>query len=96
MPRRKADTLTKSVQALLVERRAVGEKEKGLIRRLNKVLTKIGYEAVPTNAAGPAVRRRRRRRGLKPGRPRGRRARRVAIAGVLPRRRGRPPKIRTE
>jgi len=96
MPRRKADTLTKSVQALLVERRAVGEKEKGLIRRLNKVLTKIGYEAVPTNAAGPAVRRRRRRRGRKPGRPRGRRARRVAIAGVLPRRRGRPPKVRTE
>ncbi len=70
MPRRKADTLTKSVQALLVERRAVGEKEKGLIRRLNKVLIKIGYEAVPTNAAGPAVRRRRRRRGRKPGRPR--------------------------
>ncbi|MCH6546435.1 MAG: hypothetical protein IH796_10630 [Deltaproteobacteria bacterium] len=78
MPRRKADTLTKSVQGLLVERRAVGEKEKGLIRRLNKVLTKIGYEAVPTNAAGPAVRRRRRRRGRKPGRPPGRRARRVA------------------
>ncbi len=70
MPRRKADTLTKSVQGLLVERRAVGEKEKGLIRRLNKVLTKIGYEAVPTNAAGPAVRRRRRRLGRKPGRPR--------------------------
>ncbi len=42
MPKRKADTLNKSVQALLVERRAVGEKEKGLIRRLNKVLTKIG------------------------------------------------------
>jgi len=96
MPRRKADTLTKSVQALLVERRTVGEKEKGLIRRLNKVLTKIGYEAVPTNAAGPAVRRRRRRRGRKPGRPRGKRARRVAITGALPRRRGRPPKIRTE
>ena len=78
MPRRKADTLTKSVQGLLVERRAVGEKEKGLIRRLNKVLTQIGYEAAPTNAAGPAVRRRRRRRGRKPGRPPGRRARRVA------------------
>ncbi len=78
MPRRKADTLTKSVQALLVERRTVGEKEKGLIRRLNKVLTKIGFKAVPMDAAGPAVRRRRRRRGRKPGRPRGRRARRVA------------------
>ena len=78
MPRRKADSLTKSVQALLVERQAVGEKEKGLVRRLNIVLTKIGYEAVPTNAAGPAVRRRRRRRGRKPGRPPGRRARRVA------------------
>ncbi len=96
MPRRKADTLTKSVQALLVERQAVGEKEKGLISRLNKVLTKIGYEAVPTNAARSAVRRRRRRRGRKPGRPRGKRARRVAITGALPRRRGRPPKIRAE
>ena len=51
MPRGKADTLTKSVQALLVERPAVGEKENGLIRRLNKVLTKIGYEAVPTPGA---------------------------------------------
>ncbi len=78
MPRRKADTLTKSVQALLVERRAVGEKEKGLIRRLNKVMTKIGYKAVHMDNAGPAVRRRRRRRGRKPGRPRGKRARRVA------------------
>ncbi len=77
MPRRKAYTLTKSVQALLVERRAVGEKEKGLIRRLNKVLTKLGYEAVPTNVAGPAVRRRRRRRGRKPGRPRKLRSKRA-------------------
>ncbi len=77
MPKRKTDTLTKSVQALLVERRAVGEKEKGLIRRLNKVLTKIGYAVVPTNAAGPAVRRRRRRRGRRPGRPRKLRSKRA-------------------
>jgi hypothetical protein len=99
----KAVTIVKSVQSLLAEREAVEEKEKGLIKDLNTVLSKMGYEVVPLrNGAIGAPRRRgrppgrRRGPGRPPGRRRGRpRARRSGrpAGSSMPRRRGRPPKV---
>ncbi len=83
--------LFESVQAVLADKRASLVKEKGLIKTLNRVLTKIGYEAVPTDSIMRPVRRRGRRRGRKPGRPRKRRT--IFTANRRkPKRRGRPPK----
>ncbi len=62
--------LFESVQAVLDDKRASRVKEKGLIKTLNRVLAKIGYEAVPTDSIVRPVRRRGRRRGRTPGRPR--------------------------
>ena len=83
--------LFESVQAVLADKRASLVKEKGLIKTLNRVLTKIGYEAVPTDSIMRPVRRRGRRRGRKPGRPRKRRTIFTANRRKL-KRRGRPPK----
>jgi hypothetical protein len=43
MRRPKLGTLSKSFDALLVEKRSLVEKEQGLIAKLNKVLSQIGY-----------------------------------------------------
>jgi hypothetical protein len=43
MRRPKLGTLSKSFDALLIERRSLIEKEQGLIMKLNKVLSQIGY-----------------------------------------------------
>lgn len=73
MPDHKADALVKSVKALLAEREAVTAKERELVKTLNAVLNRMGYEVVPVSgqAVGPRGRRRRRvgrRPGRKPGR----------------------------
>ncbi len=83
--------LFKSVQAVLADKRALLVEEKGLIKTLNRVLAKIGYEAVPTDSIVRPVRRTGRRRGRKPGRPRKRRTTFTASRRGL-KRRGRPPK----
>ena len=83
--------LFKSVQAVLADKRALLVEEKGLIKTLNRVLAKIGYEAVPTDSIVRPVRRRGRRRGRKPGRPRKRQTTFTASRRGL-KRRGRPPK----
>ncbi len=83
--------LFKSVQAVLADKRALLVRQKGLIKTLNRVLAKIGYEAVPTDSIVRPVRRRGRRRGRKPGRPRKRRTIFTANRRKL-KRRGRPPK----
>jgi hypothetical protein len=86
----KADTIVRSVETLLAEKVAVQEKEKGLIKDLNGVLSRMGYEVVPVRDGRVGVKRRRRRKG--PGRPRGRRRGRPPLSGRR-RRRGRPPKV---
>lgn len=87
MPAPKADTLVKSVKALLAEREALTAKERELVKTVNTVLGKMGYQVVPlSGSAAPARGRRRRRAGRRPGRKPGRPARARA------RRRGRPPK----
>ncbi len=83
--------LFESVEALLADKRALLVKEKGLLKTLNRVLTKIGYEAVPTDSIVRPVRRRGRRPRRKPGRPRKRRTMLTANRRKL-KRRGRPPK----
>ncbi len=83
--------LFESVQAVLAEKRALLVRQKGLIETLNRVLSKIGYSAVPTDSIVRPVRRRGRRRGRKPGRPRKRRTTFTASRRGL-KRRGRPPK----
>lgn len=87
----KTEALAKIVKSLLAEQRRLVEKEKGLVRTLNNVLGKIGYELVKTDSNALPVRKRRRRRGRKPGRPRRRRTS-VAASAVKPKWRGRPLK----
>ncbi len=81
MPRPTADPLAKSVESLLSERRAVTAKERVLVHRLNRLLTKMGYEVVPRRD-GQVVRRRRRRRGRPP----------AMVQSPRRKRRGRPRK----
>ncbi len=83
--------LSESVQALLADKRALLVKGKGLIEALNRVLSKIGYSAVPTDSIVRPLRRRGRRRGRKPGWARKRRTIFTANRRKL-KRRGRPPK----
>ncbi len=83
--------LFESVQAVLADKRALLVRQKGLIKTLNRVLSKIGYSAVPTDSIVRPVRRRGRRRGLKPGRPLKSRTTFTASRRGL-KRRGRPPK----
>ncbi len=80
-----------SVQAVLAEKRALLVRQKGLIKVLNRVLSKIGYSAVPTDSIVRPVRRRGRQRGRRPGRPRRRQTTFTASRRRL-KRRGRPPK----
>ena len=99
-----AADLSKSVRSLLAEREAVVEKEKGLIKDLNIVLVKMGYEVVPlrNGVVGRPGRKRRGRppgrrgpgrpAGRKRGRPRGRRRGRPPGSGTR-RGPGRPPKV---
>lgn len=77
MAARKGDLLAKAVGSLLAGRRAIATREQDLVRALNALLTKIGYQVVALGeraARGP-TRRRRRRRGRRPGRKAGRVAR---------------------
>lgn len=76
------EALAKSVRALLAEKRALSVKERGLVKLLNGMLSKIGYKVVSAPAGGSVASRRRRR-----GRPR----KATARAG-RPRKRGRPRK----
>ena len=43
------ETLASSVESLLVEKRLLAEKERELIRHLQKMLNRIGYEVVPVS-----------------------------------------------
>lgn len=83
----KGDTLAKAVGSLMAGKRAIVAKEQDLVRTLNAVLNKIGYQVV---ALGERIARRgqRRRRGRR-GRPPGRKPGRVARVGVTRRRRSR-------
>ncbi len=95
----KTEGLAKAIKSLLQEKQTVQDREKGLVRALNAVLTKIGYQVVQgTSRRGPGrppVKRGRPagktvRRG-KRGRPRVKRGRPAAKA-VKPQKQGRPRK----
>ena len=95
----KTEAIAKAIKSLVHEKRAVEDREKGLVRALNEVLTKIGYQVVQGSSKRGPGRRRGRRPGRKPGRPplkRGRLVKRGRPAGktVRRRRRGRPRKSR--
>jgi len=68
----KLGELVKGVEAVLGERKKLERAEKKIIRSLNKVLGKLGYQVV----AAKGMRRRRRRRARRTARPRGRGVRR--------------------
>jgi hypothetical protein len=55
MRRPKLGTLSKSFDALLVEKRSLIEKEQGLIMKLNKVLSQIGYRVERDARRGPGT-----------------------------------------
>lgn len=84
MPQGKSDNLLATVTTVLKEKLALESKEQGLVRSLNKVLKKMGYQV--TKLEKPARGKRRKRKAVKgqrrPGRP----------AGSGRNRRGRPPK----
>lgn len=85
-----ADKLVGSVETLLSSKESLAEKEKELVRDLNRMLGRLGYQVVSLDGQSrPAkgVRRRGRKPGRKPGRPP--KARKV---GVGKRRPGRPRK----
>ena len=69
----KSEALVKSLEDLLLEKRVVGKKERELVQSLNSALRKMGYEVLPIDSAKPGPRKRGRRRGRPPGRPRKRR-----------------------
>jgi len=58
--------LIRSVDTVLDERRRLAQREKRLVRALNRALAKMGYAVVA--AKGGGGRRRRRRRGRRAGR----------------------------
>ena len=58
--------LVRSVDTVLDDRKRLAQREKRLVRALNRALGKMGYAVVA--AKGGGVRRRRRRRGRRPGR----------------------------
>lgn len=89
----KTEAIAKAIKSLLHEKRAVEDREKGLVRALNEVLTKIGYQVVQGSSRRGPGRRRGRRPGRKPGRPPVKRGR-PAGKTVRRRRRGRPRKSR--
>jgi hypothetical protein len=91
MRRPKLETLAKSFDALLMEKRSLREKEHHLIGRLNKVLFQLGYRVEQASPARAGVSRKGRRRIDSRGR-------RVALKSAdhsTPnhgaKRRGRPP-----
>jgi hypothetical protein len=101
----KTDALVKSLETLVAEKQAVTAKERKLIDGLNAVLSKMGYRVV----AATAIPKRRGRppgsTARRPGRPKGSRnngrrrkrgpGRPPKKGGVL-KRRGRPPKAKTD
>ncbi len=89
----KTEAIGKAIKSLLHEKRAVEDREKGLVRALNEVLTKIGYHVVQGSSRRGPGRRRGRRPGRKPGRPPVKRGR-PAGKTVKRRGRGRPRKSR--
>lgn len=44
--------LTRSVRTLTTERRQLNDKEKDLVKALNRLLPQLGYQVVRTNGAG--------------------------------------------
>lgn len=92
MARPKADALGRLLERMVGERKASSAREKKLVRALNGLLAKMGYQVVELGGRAPGrkvARRRRRRAGGGRGRPRGGRA--VAKRGRKP---GRPAKAR--
>ena len=57
--------LVRSVDTVLDERKRLAQREKRLVRALNRALGKLGYAVVAAKGGGG---RRRRRRGRRPGR----------------------------
>lgn len=47
-----AESLTRSIQSLVAQKRALTAREKQLIERLNRVLPSIGYRVVPLPDGG--------------------------------------------
>lgn len=91
MPRFKADALGRLLERMVGERKASSAREKKLVKALNGLLGRMGYQVVEAGGGGPGRTPRRRRRktvGLR-GRRGGRRA--VAKRGRKP---GRPAKAR--
>lgn len=85
-----ADKLMGSVETLLSTKETLVEKEKELVRGLNKMLGKLGYQVVSMDGktqGAKGVRRRGRKPGRKPGRPP-----KARKAGVGKRGPGRPRK----
>lgn len=101
----KTDSLVQSVENLLAEKEAVAAKEKELIEGLDAVLTKMGYRVVAASAVlkprgrppggGEGKKERRRPPGSGNGRRRSS-AGSSKAEGAAPKRRGRPPKEKTE
>ena len=56
----KSDAILSSVTSFLSEKQSVASKEMKLVRQLNGVLRKMGYQVVP-QGKGPARRKKRRR-----------------------------------
>ncbi|MGH7408852.1 MAG: hypothetical protein ACREKF_12705 [Candidatus Methylomirabilales bacterium] len=57
--------LVRSVDTVLDERKRLAQREKRLVRALNRALGKLGYAVIAAKGGGG---RRRRRRGRRPGR----------------------------
>lgn len=75
MARFKGDALGRLLERMVGERKASSTREKKLVRALNGLLAKMGYQVVELGgrAPGRTARRRRRRAGGRRGRPKGRR-----------------------
>ncbi len=88
MRRPKLGTLAKSFDALLMEKRSLIEKEEGLIRRLNNILSQLGYRVERAGSGGPI-----RSRKPSPSPQTGASNAKAAHhqAPETPKRRGRPP-----
>lgn len=78
----KAKAMVESVEALLEEKLAVTEKEKKVVKAMNSLLSRIGYQVVPSNSKKAPGRKRRKRLGRRVGRPSGRKPGRPRGGGV--------------
>lgn len=90
MARFKADALGRLLERMVVERKTTTAREKKLVRALNGLLGRMGYQVVERGASAPGRtgRRRRRRAGGRRERPRGGR-----VAVKRGRKTGRPERV---